>query len=189
MKKLLVLTIVITSITAFGQSKKELKSENSMLKESIEKLQVENITLKERALTQELLVNSSFGTVTESDLIIVEGMYIDRKEVDPNSAVYKNIFYKNVAEDSEYRERILNTFGFSGDAKIIAISLKDCKANDYSQFTNSDAIRSISCKAVLIANESRDEVLVNDSNRNSDRKENTTRSIEANSSESSVINY
>ena len=165
MKFITVFIVSMISLTSFAQSKKELKSENQNLKESIRKLQDENNSLKNNALTQDLLVGSSFGTITESDLIITDGMYMDRKDVDPNSKVYKNSFYNRVSSDEEYRGRILATFGFSKKARILAISLKDCVANDYSQFINSDAVRSITCKAALIAQEQNEKLIVDNSKR------------------------
>jgi len=165
MRKLLILAIALSSMSLMAQSKKELKSENQKLVEMIESLRLENQELKKEVISSDAILNSNYNTVEGSDLIIRDGMYIERNQVDANDQSHKEYFLNKVKTNSEYRGRILNTFGFTKDAKVIAISLKECKANDYSEFTRSDAVRSITCSAVVIAREKEQATMVDNSER------------------------
>ena len=165
MRKLLILVIALSSMSLLAQSKKELKSENQKLMDMVESLRLENQKLKKEVISSDAILNSNFNTVEGSDLIIRDGMYVNRDQVDANDESHKKYFLNKVKTDSEYRGRILNTFGFTKDAKIIAISLKECKANDYSKLTRSDAVRSITCSAVVIAREKEQATMVNNSDR------------------------
>ena len=165
MRKLLILVIALSSMSLLAQSKKELKSENQKLMDMVESLRLENQKLKKEVISSDAILNSNFNTVEGSDLIIRDGMYVNRDQVDANDESHKKYFLNKVKTDSEYRGRILNTFGFTKDAKIIAISLKECKANDYRKLTRSDAVRSITCSAVVIAREKEQATMVNNSDR------------------------